>query len=357
MKKLYFALTAFCAFQLNAQITLEKQHFATVGAEERMSSASTTTAIDFSTGANHTWDFSNLGATTQLVEEYNPISDLGAMAAMQFGNFAPDKYKATYYHLNQDLPLQNLPSFLPITFSDYTSVMRLTNDSLSLVGVTISINGQSLPIRYSEIEAQYYFPINYGDSYTTRGRFDQDLNPIYDAQWRQKRQHEVEVDGWGQITTPLGTFDALRIKHTIEEQDSMYVSVNSFGMWLPINVPTQVNYEWRTQSEKSPLVRVKTNIVQGNEVVRSIQFRDNNIVSVDEFLSKETMIYPNPVRSELNVTAEANFSNYEILSLDGKLIQTGAFQNAISCESIQNGMYLLRLKSESGTITKTFIKE
>lgn len=355
MKKFYIALSVLISVQLNAQISLSKQHFATKGDSERMSSASASSQIDLNTGADYVWDFSHLTAESQLVEEYGSISSLGAVGNLQFGSFAPDKYKASYFILNQDVPLQYLPSFLPITFSDYNNIMQLTDDSLSLVGVTVSINGQSLPIRYSDIEAQFYFPVSYGDHYTTYGKFDQNMNPIYDAQWKQKREHEVDVDGWGKVTTTLGTFDALRIKHTIVEQDSIYASINGFGMWLPLNIPTQVIYEWRTLEEKSPVVRIKANIVGGNEVVRSVQFRDNVVLGTENLLDEELSVYPNPVENVLNISTGL-FDKYKIMTIDGKQVLSGSVTNEINCSDLNSGTYIIQLTADTTVKNITFVK-
>jgi hypothetical protein len=237
--------------------------------------------------------------------------------------------------------------------------MRLSADSLSLVGVTISINGQTLPIRYSDIEAQFYFPVKYLDHYTTRGKFDQDLNPIYDAKWRQKRQHEINVDGWGKAFTPIGSFDVLRVKHTIIEQDSIYATVSGFGMWVPINVPKQNIYEWRTTTEKSPIVRIKTTITGSNETIRSIEYRDNTeFVGVSELNNDLAFsIYPNPVFNVLKMNTSVDFQKYEIISIDGKLVQSGIFSPEIDCSNLKAGSYLLRLTANNSVKTKSFVKE
>ncbi|HRO75920.1 MAG TPA: T9SS type A sorting domain-containing protein [Crocinitomicaceae bacterium] len=363
MNKVLSLSTLLFSLGLNAQIELNKENFATVNAKERMSDAATSSEIDLNTGAGYFWDFSQLVATGQQIEEYNPISGLGMLANFQFGPAAPSQYKATYCNLNQDVPLQNLPSILPITFSDYNNIFRLSDDSLSLVGISVSVNGQTMPIRYSDIEAQYRFPVQYGDHYTTYGKFDQDMNPIYDAKWRQKRQHEINVDGWGKVFTPIGNFDCLRIKHRVTEQDSMYITVSGFGVWIPINVPTQTIYEWRTTSEGSPLIRVKTNITgNGNnqtETISSIQFRDNNVFVGTKELAGNSLfnVYPNPVNNVLNIDANGTFEQYEILSLDGKSVQKGMFFPAIDCSALESGAYILRLTSKTNVENKTFVKQ
>lgn len=359
MKKIILSGLLFATgFSAQSQIELKKEHFATKGAQERMSSAATDTPVDLQTGAGYFWDFSHLTPQNQTVEEYKPISDLGSVANIQFGNYSPDKYKGTYYLLNPDVPLQYLPSFLPIQFSDYNNVFRLTEDSLSLIGITVSVNGQTLPSRYSVIETPFRFPVKYLDHDTTYGKFDLDMNPIYDAKWRQKRQHEVNVDGWGKAFTPLGSFDVLRIKHTVVEQDSIYASVNGFGMWIPLNVPKQNIYEWRTTSEGSPVVRIKANINGNNETITAIEYRDDNVfVGLNELNNTTLSVYPNPVFNVLKVATNTSFEQFEIIGIDGKIVQKAAFTSEIDCSHLQSGAYVLRLMNKDGMVTKSFVKE
>lgn len=359
MKKNYlFGLLFLSPFVVNSQITITSHNVATVDQPQRMSSSNMTSAIDLGTGENYHWDFSMLSATDQNVEEYGKIDGLGMLIKGQFGSFAPVKFRATYYLPNPDLPLQNLPSFLPIQISDLDEFYRLTDDSLSLVGSSIKFNGQGVPIRNTDIETVYYFPLEYGDSYTTKGSFNKDMNPIFDAQWKQKRTRTVNVDGWGKVKTPLGTFQALRIHHVVIEQDSLYASMNGFGTWLPFTVRTGI-YEWRTLDEKNPVVRVKTTINGQNETVRSVEFRDNRVLlGTNELTNEEVEIYPNPVKNTMSITTESFINSYQIFSMDGKLIRSGEVYNkSIDCSDLNGGVYLLQLEGDNLSLHTKFVKE
>lgn len=211
MKKSYlFGLLCIPLFSFG-QISLNIHNFPTVHEAQRMSTASNQSEIDLGTGANYHWDYSHLTATSQSMDEYDDINGLGFLVMGQFGGFAPQKFRATYYLPNPDLPLQNLPSFLPIQISNLNEMYRLTDDSLSLVGSSVDFNGQGVPIRNTDIETFYHFPLEYGNQYTTYGSFKKDMNPVYDAKWNQQRTHKVSVDGWGKIKTPMGTFEALSV--------------------------------------------------------------------------------------------------------------------------------------------------
>lgn len=343
-----------------AQITLTNSDFPEKNDSFKMSSAALSSNLDLNGGANHFWDYSSLTANSQDVDEYKKISDLGAMIFIQFGSFAPSRYQASYFKLNEDVPLQYLPSFLPITISDYNNLYRKSQDSLSLVGISLKIQGQDLGIRYNRIERQYRFPVNYGDLDTTYSHFDQDMNPIYDAKWRQKRQHITAVDGWGQISTPYGTFSVLRIKHTITEQDSIYATVGGFSTWLPLNIPKQVEYEWRANGEKNPILRIKANLVGGNEVIRSIQYRDTSSLSLSIQNVEETeniQVHPNPTNEKLYINTD-NYHSFEIISVEGKILLKGKInQSTIDVSHFKKGSYLLKLQNDSNTVLQRFIKE
>ena len=98
--------------------------------------------------------------------------------------------------------------------------------------------------------------------------------------WRQRRKRTTQVDGWGEITTPYGTFSALRIHHRIVESDSIRVSVGGFNNWVGIPIPVAHEYEWRAVGEKEPILVIKTNEISGGENVTAIEY-GKDIIIVD----------------------------------------------------------------------------
>lgn len=81
-------------------------------------------------------------------------------------------------------------------------------------------------------------------------------------------------------------------------------------------------------------------------------------VSVDE-ISKESnySIYPNPVDDQLNIlgTIPTN-TNYQIISIDGKIIQSGIINNAtISTTQLKKGYYVLRFQTNNTWENHSFI--
>ena len=72
----------------------------------------------------------------------------------------------------------------------------------------------------------------------------------------------------------------------------------------------------------------------------------------------EIMIYPNPVKSILNVKNISKKANYKIYSAAGQLISNGIIlNNKIDVSRLVNGMYVIDIEDAKGTAQKKFIKE
>ena len=355
-------LTFICfLFAGHSQISLTSINVPQTNDTLRVSDAVIDGSMDFiATGANYNWDFSNLQFNGQKLNEYQPVTSAGLFIQFVFGSTVPQNYRASYYVATNGLPLNNLPAQLPISISDISQFYKLRTDSLTMIGLKLTINGQEVPAKADTIETKYKFPLEYGNSHFSRGYTTLDLNPIYDGIWIQHRTRQTDVDGWGQITTPLGSFQALRIHHRITESDSFYVSFNGFAFWVPIPVPESHEYEWRALEEKEPILLVRTSDIQGAENVTSVEYKNVYTVGINENEMTSVAIYPNPVQDLLEIQSPVNFKEYLVLSADGRLILKGNLsagsQQLVDVSSLTIGSYLIHLKSDSGISVKSFVK-
>lgn len=343
-----------------SQITIPKTSLPASGDTLRVATAAVDQAMDYtSTGANYVWDFSNLEFNGQRLNEYKPISQAGSLIQFSFGTFTAPKYQASYFVSANINAFNNLPAQLPITIEDICQMNRVVTDSMTQVGYKMTINGQEVPAKSDTIETKYRLPIAYGNTHTSRGYTKLDLNPIYDGIWIQHRKRVTEVDGWGEITTPYGSFPVLRIHHTITESDSFYVSFNGFNFWLPIPVPLSHEYEWRAIGEKEPILLVKTSVTQGAENITAVEYKSNYVAGIEEH-KIQLALYPNPVQDILYMESETIFNRFNILTTDGKVIESGKMeqvnQSFVDVSKLDSGVYLIQLESDSGIITKTFVK-
>jgi hypothetical protein len=320
-----------------------------------------TRAIDFlidyqSTGPNHTWDFPQLAQMNQTNREHFSLANAPVFIKVQYGPLASSKYKANYYMPYTDLPLNQFGNILPLNIGDVFQYTQKTASKVNLVGYSASINGQGIPIKSDTIETKYKLPLNYGDSYTSKGFTKLDLSMVAPAKWQQKRYRETVVDGWGTIVTPHGSYEALRVHHRVEETDSLEFQGNTFGL----DIPVMHEYEWLTKDEKIAVLKVRTTEILGNETVIAIEYIDNPMSVAKVGLENQVVVFPNPVDNQLTIQSAEGLNEVNIQTIEGVVVETFAFsgvQYTVATDHLAAGMYILTLNNNGISINKHFIKQ
>ena len=360
MRSLIFLSLLATSFS-QAQITLTIDDFADGGDTVRMSRA-VDPAIDFSTtGSNVIWDFSSLVAESQVLREFRDMSEASALVNFMFGGFAPLDYRATSFVESDALSLEQISVFLPVTISELNQMSRNTADSITSVGASMVVSGIEVPFRSDTIETRYKFPIDYLNTWTSRGYSNIDINPIFDAIWKQYRTRNSEVDGWGSISTPFGTFDVLRIHHLIDEIDSIYIG--TIGNWIGLPIFQSHIYEWWTTNELEPVLRITTNDVTGAEIVAAIEYRDIDL-GLDASIAENALnltLYPNPATNQLKMEEAVAGDVYTIIDRFGKQVDSGIVETSgelsVNLKELPKGNYTFLLLRDENASTYSFVKK
>ncbi|MFZ9700834.1 MAG: hypothetical protein ACO3AF_07125 [Flavobacteriales bacterium] len=246
---------------VRGQITINSTHMPGSGDTLRYSlaeaSSVNTTALN-SSGANQTWDFSQLIPQSQGLNEYKLALQINPAYSLFFGLTAYGL--KTFDTLNLGtIQLTNGYDFLTKNSSVYKAVGR---------GLTF----QNLPVPsfYSDDDEIYQFPLQYGDNDSSTFRVAFDLGGTIGLV--QKGSRRNKVTGWGSITTPFGTFNALKVETTIWQTDS--ISLNGFG--LPPIPSTRVWYSWWSTAEEMPIMEARGNVLpfSTQPVFTEYRFRD-----------------------------------------------------------------------------------
>src|SRR5690606_23196416 len=103
---------------------------------------------------NQNWDFSYLTSNSQIHREYAEMTGLPFLINAFFGAFASTDYKATYFLPSTDLPINQIGGFLPVTIEDLVQYSKKTADSITSVGLSITLNGTAVPIKSDTIETR-----------------------------------------------------------------------------------------------------------------------------------------------------------------------------------------------------------
>ena len=320
-------------------------------------------SIDYqSTGTNYNWDFSALIGNSQTLLNHNSIDNADMLTQGLFGEFVIPKYRATYYLPATAIPFGLITDFIDIPIEDFYRFFRKTASQMTVIGLSLSAGGFGLGSRSDTIEVAYEYPMVFGQNYTSRGYTYLDMSFALPAQFKQYRQRNSEVDGFGTIETPYGTFDALRIHHVIDELDSIYFEFDGSGQWIELPIPRSHEYEWWTNEENGPILKVITNEIGGGEQVTSIQYRDiyraDLVASIEDELPIEFNIFPNPATDFIQIQSNADLAEMYVVTMSGSLVFQSAFSNELHVANLQGGAYNLILRSKDGRIAvKRFVKE
>jgi hypothetical protein len=122
---------------------------------------------------------------------------------------------------------------------------------------------------YSNPDTILQFPVTYGDSFTSNIHWQIDLSPIgQNVQYQSYQTRVTTIDAWGDVITPLQTFEnAVRMRSVIHRDDIL----TSDTTMIPVNV-TQVEYMWFDTSYKLPIMIAIGVLTDTSEVLTSIQY-------------------------------------------------------------------------------------
>lgn len=348
------------AFGATAQPVLNSSDFSDVNQDYVFSTLVDLTLDYSSTGANYTWDFSTLTPTGQRWQSNRPVSEAGQLSQLFFGSFAAAAYKANYWNQAVDLPLDQLTASFPVSLDGISLFTKNTSTSINSVGYEMTVSGQGIGVKSDTIEHRYELPLEYGDNYSSRGYTKLNMNPIYDAQWIQHRGRMSNVDGWGTVQTPWGTFNALRIHHIIQEVDSFYVTINGNGTWIPIPVPVSHIYEWRSLDDKEAVMTIKTSEVASNEVITGVEYRDyyNGLGVENKSITVTT--YPNPATNNVEFSLNSRATYLSLIDMRGQVVFQKTMDAATGNIDISNfaaGSYNLVINTDEGVTSTVIIKK
>ena len=358
MKIELLLLIALVSFSSQAQINLTMSDFGTAGDTVRISQTQAGNLDFTSTGANYTWDYSSLVATSQYLKEFKPIGFASFLVFGTYGPIAASNYQASYFNPTNDLPLDQLSQFLPVELSDLNQYSKRMSDSITSLGYSIAVNGQGVPFKSDTIETRYKLPLNYNDSHYSRGYTYIDLNPVIDFKIKQYRQRTTLVDGWGTIITPKGTFPVLRIRHDINEIDSVYQTFFGAGQWLGAPPIQRVEYEWFTNSEDEWILKA----TETNGTINLVEYQEDYFgldASIDEF-SMDVQLGPNPTSGAVEIQSNTLLSSVEVMDAMGRQVFNlkgiQGFSLNLNLENLGQGVYRVVLRSNQSSKEFPIIK-
>lgn len=87
-----------------------------------------------------------------------------------------------------------------------------------------------------------------------------------------------------------------------------------------------------------------------------LEFYQRSTLGTDGFDKDEVVIYPNPSNGVFNIETKLESLTYQVISIQGKVLQTGVLNNnTLNLSSYAKGVYLLQLSSDTIRIIKKLV--
>lgn len=356
----FFAILMFCG-AIRAQITIDSTDMPVPGDIIRTSIFSGLDSLYgasyTATGASHTWNFNNLGWFKQKVDTFVNVDET------RFASYYAGISNVAYNITISDLPIPpGLPNiiklkagfaYLNTSSTKYTQVGLGGDINVSIVGSTYYPTHSV----YDTVDVIYKFPLTFNNRDSSTSFFVFSLNMgLYSGQIFEHKKRVNFVDGWGSITTPLGTFNCMRLKSFCTIHDSLSVS----GIIDSAINRTTTEYIWLTKQHHEPILKVMESEANG-----SMTYQVQYIDPIDRFLGinepdlvSGLNIYPNPAQDLVNlnipVTSQGNI-NIELFNVIGSKVaviyngnlSSGVHQIRYNTGGLDKGIYFIKLSSQN----------
>ncbi|MGD9493971.1 MAG: T9SS type A sorting domain-containing protein [Bacteroidales bacterium] len=339
MKKLFILAALFLSLQSFAQITLVETDFPIDGDSRVVSILNDLGSFDFvSTGANYTWDFSQMVPQSQdtiaFISASNTSLPLTYIAAFNNSFTDPEHDADVANKQDYENPVPN------VTIEDFYAFYKIQSDAFIQVGAGLTINSAPLPVLFNPMDTIVMLPAAFGDIDTCFSSFSADVPTL--GYYSEQRTRFNSIDGWGTLITPFGTFDALRISSYSEIHDSLYY--DAYGMGFPMD-RTETEYKWYAKNHPIPVLHVI--IRDGMSASSTVTYIDSlRNLSLSEQQNINISMHPNPASDVVYFDVEENCFPLDMVIFDmaGREVLSGEISdNRIDVSGLPKGMYCISL--------------
>ncbi len=329
-----------------AQSQIQESDLPSAGSEYLVSQSRPRAGLDFlATGANYTWDFSQLSADTQFIVQWK-----SPFQVPQYGfSCGNASLQALLLKLADSLPSQG-----GVTIRDMYAFLRKSPSKMTVEGVGATVNGAPIWQCYQDPDEIYVLPLNYGDRDSTTFwlRFTFQVPNFGTVTYAQRGYRIHQADGYGQITTPYGQFSCLRLRRDVHQKDTVYFQ----GFPVQRRDTSYTELEWLGTGQGVPLLRVQGSFVLGNFTPALIQYKDQARSSSLLMAGGSIRIGPNPTRGVLYIEpAQGTFAVRNLIGevlLEGEVPPDGRLQLP---PTLPEGVYFLRLTQQERTSWHRFV--
>ncbi len=270
--------------------------------------------------------------------------------SLTFTNSQWTAYSANYPNSNLAI-IQNTGDAYIYTMMN-SSVLEMHGQAADPFGNGI------IPLTFTNPETQMIFPAAYGSSFgdTAGGvnKFYMGFDPgigftVDSAQIHTTIIKASDYDGWGSLTSPLGTFNVLR-QNTYRKQIDT-IDIYAFGSWT-YAIFTQVDslrtYTYWTNGIGFPIVELTDQGDQGTISNATWLVSLPTVTSTDPIFVEcfGVSAYPNPASTTATFATPLATGSIEFLDMTGRVVKSQIINSStttVDVSDVANGMYIYRV--------------
>ena len=308
-------------------------------------------------GANQTWDFSSLN-----------ISELDTMIIISpvgtpFEAFHPTaniciEDEDEYIYINKSSSGVNLVGFDDIPYPQLILPLPLNYGMSLSIGPTTAMDTAM---------ANMFLPDSLA-IFITMGQA-QEVDSIG---VQVEIQTDFDVDAYGNVTIPLGTYDALRLKANQITTTNFfaYCTDTLFGTgsgWYPMpsqifpsEVEIIISYQWWTNNPTLKFALVEMTVDSSGNVEEVLFLTNPGATFIQEQPLLDVTVYPIPSTDFLTIELlDDQNASLKLIDALGKVVLEESFNytTQLDMSVFAKGIYYLSLKTEEQSVTKKIIVE
>ena len=249
------------------------------------------------TGIDYVWDFSFLEYETQLNDTFFSVTDAPYVYQYMYNNPLDAAHKATV--VQNTGTITNTIQVIEIT--DNYDYFKNSSSLYSKVGSGSTINGVPTVMKYDNVEKiTTDFPLTMNATNSSISLAGNDIPNI--GYYGQTVNRVNIVDGYGELTTPYGTFQTVRVKSILNVRDTIYYDDYSFG--TAFDRPESIVYNWYADDQSIPLLTLTSTITNNYLVTYKDSVRNTEIIEFnnDNYFN----VYPTVTSNNINIKFNSN---------------------------------------------------
>lgn len=327
-----------------AQITITSADMPSIDSTYTLSNAGLFNDYDFAeTGYDFTWDFSELEPTGDVPQNFIPVSDAPFSYQFLFNNPFDQAHVADFALNTDGFEISG------ISLDDFYQFYQNDNEAFTIVGYGATVNSIPVPGQTNPVDDVYLFPLDYADVHEGYSEWEISIPTL--AYYKLEQTRSYTVDGWGSLTTPAGTYDALRVTMEIESHDSIYIELIQQGVTFD---RTSTEYHWLANEEGVPVLRVVETLGQTSQIQYKVASEEPDFV---EELNQTIKVYPNPTNGLVYLSSAFAENEVSLFNTTGQLLKTWKNVGVIDLEAFAAGNYLLQVTQGNSIQTQRIILE